>query len=148
MNPDLSGIDVLFVAGFGPITQDIKLSKSFYADTLGLPLKHIDGDSDYLLTDQNALNGVKHFALWPLYQAALSCFGTEQWPEDIPVPQGWIEFEVRDIDTATHALEAQGYRLLVAKREEPWGQSVTRLLSPEGLLAGVTITPWLRQEPL
>ena len=26
----------------------------------------------------------------------------------------------------------------------PWGQTVTRLLSPEGLLTGVTFTPWLR----
>ncbi|PLP37801.1 glyoxalase, partial [Klebsiella variicola] len=28
----------------------------------------------------------------------------------------------------------------------PWGQTVTRLLSPEGLLAGLTVTPWLRAE--
>ena len=105
----------------------------------------MDGNDDYLLTDVDALHGVKHFALWPLSQATKSCFGTAFWPDDIPVPQAWIEFEVADIDIATNTLCAQGYHLLVAKRTEPWGQTVTRLLSPEGLLAGVTITPWLRE---
>ncbi|ALR76779.1 VOC family protein [[Enterobacter] lignolyticus] len=146
MNPDLSGIDVLFVAGFGPITLDTDASKAFYADALGLPLKSMEGNSDYLLTGHDALKGVKHFALWPLSQAAISCFGTGQWPVDLPTPQAWIEFEVRDIGAATRVLKSKGYRLLVAQREEPWGQTVTRLLSPEGLLAGVTITPWLRQD--
>ncbi|VFS55293.1 Uncharacterised protein [Raoultella planticola] len=74
--------------------------------------------------------------LWPLAQAATSCFGSEEWPADLPVPQAWIEFEVRDIQVATDVLIAKGYRLLIANREEPWGQTVSRLLSPEGLLTG------------
>ena len=146
MVPDLPALNVLFVAGFGPVTRDTQTSKSFYVDALNLPLKHMDGNGDYLLTDVDALNGVKHFALWPLSQAAQSCFGSEIWPDDIPVPQGWIEFEVENIDVATDVLLRQGYRLLVENRKEPWGQTVTRMLSPEGLLAGVTITPWLRTE--
>lgn len=145
MVPGLPALNVLFVAGFGPVTRDTQSSKSFYVDALNLPLKHMDGNGDYLLTDVDALNGVKHFALWPLSQAAQSCFGSAIWPDDIPVPQGWIEFEVENIDIATEVLQRQGYRLLVANRIEPWGQTVTRMLSPEGLLAGVTITPWLRE---
>lgn len=145
MVPGLPALNVLFVAGFGPVTRDTQSSKSFYVDALNLPLKHMDGNGDYLLTDVDELNGVKHFALWPLSQAAQSCFGSAIWPDDIPVPQGWIEFEVKNIDIATDVLQRQGYRLLVANRKEPWGQTVTRMLSPEGLLAGVTITPWLRQ---
>ena len=145
MVPGLAALNVLFVAGFGPITRDTQSSKSFYVDALNLPLKHMDGNGDYLLTDVDELNGVKHFALWPLSQAAQSCFGSAIWPDDIPVPQGWIEFEVENIDIATDVLQRQGYRLLVANRKEPWGQTVTRMLSPEGLLAGVTITPWLRE---
>ncbi|MEQ4939658.1 glyoxalase, partial [Proteus terrae] len=47
---------------------------------------------------------------------------------------------------ATARLQQQGYRLLVAARDEPWRQTVTRLLSPERLLAGLTVTPWLRAE--
>jgi len=41
-----------------------------------------------------ALDGVMHFALWPLVQAAESCFGTAQWPDNLPVPQARLEFDV------------------------------------------------------
>jgi hypothetical protein len=30
-------------------------------------------------------------------------------------------------------------------KKEPWGQTVTRLLSPEGLLVGLTYTPSMRE---
>ena len=40
-------------------------------------------------------------------------------------------------------LEAAGHRLLRDAREEPWGQTTSRLLSPEGLLVGVSYTPWM-----
>ena len=53
---------------------------------------------------------------------------------------------MRDLGAATDALVKQGYRLLIANRTEPWGQAVTRLLSPEGLLTGLTITPWMRRD--
>ncbi|NDJ59086.1 glyoxalase [Enterobacteriaceae bacterium 4M9] len=145
MQPQLPDIDVLFVAGFGPITRHTGESVSFYQKALGLPLKPMPDNPEYWLTDKDALGGVKHFALWPLEQAALSCFGCSAWPQDLLVPQAWVEFEVQDLASATQKLTAAGYRLLVAQREEPWGQSVTRLLSPEGLLAGVTVTPWLRE---
>ena len=134
-------IDVLFVAGFGPIVQDPAASRKLYFETLGLPFT--EEASGYLHT--GGLDGVKHFALWPLAQAAESCFGTDQWPKDIPVPQAWIEFDVRDIAQATAELKSQGYKLLVAMRTEPWGQIVTRLLGPEGLLVGLTHTPALRK---
>jgi hypothetical protein len=32
-----------------------------------------------------------------------------------------------------------------AARKEPWGQVVTRLLGPEGLLVGITYTPLIRK---
>ena len=130
---------VLFVAGFGPIAREMETAQAFYGGALGLPL---EGDASYLHT--MAVDGVKHFALWPLAAAAQSCFGAEAWPGDVPAPQGWIEFDVEDIEAATAELEAAGHRLLVANREEPWGQKVSRFLSPEGLLVGVTVTPWMR----
>jgi catechol 2,3-dioxygenase-like lactoylglutathione lyase family enzyme len=133
-------IDVLFVAGFGPIVRDAAPVRKFYLETLGLPLEE-DGNG-YLHT--GALEGVKHFALWPLGQAAESCFGVQRWPQDVPEPQAWIEFDVEDIETATKELKAQGYTPLVALRKEPWGQVVSRLLGPEGLLVGITHTPALR----
>ncbi|MEQ4923786.1 glyoxalase [Proteus hauseri] len=140
----LSNIKVLFIAGFGPITANNVQSQQFYKDILKLPLEPMEGNSDYLSTPVDKLNGVKHFALWPLAQAAISCFGEDNWPKTLPIPQSWIEFEVEDINTATQTLKQEGYRLLVDNRIEPWGQTVTRLLSPEGMLVGLTITPWLR----
>jgi len=60
------------------------------------------------------------------------------------VPQAWLEFDVEDVAAASAVLKGRGYRLLVDNRTEPWGQTVTRLLSPEGILVGITFTPWLR----
>lgn len=134
-------IKVLFVAGFGPVVRDQKLSEKFYIGDLGLTFQREEGG--YLHTDK--VDGVKHFALWPLAHAAQSCFGTDAWPKDVPVPHSWLEFDVEDVEAASEELKRKGYRLLVSARKEPWGQTVTRLLSPEGILVGVTFTPTMRE---
>ena len=136
------GIDVKFVAGFGPIVKDPKASSAFYRDALGLPLVAMPQDEHYLHGEY--IDGVKHFALWPLASAAESCFGKAEWPAHIPAPTSWLEFEVDEVASASEALQRHGYTLLVNHRVEPWGQTVTRLLSPEGVLIGITFTPWLR----
>jgi len=136
------GIKVLFIAGFGPIDRDIARSRKLYGDVLGIPFKEDSGG--YLYT--GVLQGAKHFALWPLSQAAQSCFGKDSWPDDIPVPQAWLEFDVDSVEKATAVLESRGYRILVKNRKEPWGQTVTRLISEEGLLVGVTFTPSMRKQ--
>jgi hypothetical protein len=79
-----------------------------------------------------------------LSQAAESCFGAESWPEDIPVPQSWLEFDVDDVEAATATLESQGYTMFVRNKREPWWQTVSRFISPEGILIGVTFTPSMR----
>ena len=134
------GTEVLFIAGFGPIDHDIAESRKLYADSLGIYFKEDAGG--YLYT--GALQGAKHFALWPLSQAAQSCFGSDSWPDNIPVPQAWLEFEVEDVEKAMAALESRGYRMLIRNKREPWGQTVSRFISPEGLLVGVTFTPSMR----
>ena len=133
-------VKVLFIAGFGPIVRDAASSRKLYREVLGIPFKEESGG--YLHTE--ALKGAKTFALWPLSQAAQSCFGTESWPKDIPAPQAWLEFDVDDVKAATSALESQGYRVLVRNKKEPWGQTVSRFIAPEGLLIGVTFTPSMR----
>jgi catechol 2,3-dioxygenase-like lactoylglutathione lyase family enzyme len=139
---ELDGLRVLFVAGFGPIVRAPE-SAAFYRDTLGLPLEAQPGaDAAYLHTEK--MSGVKHFALWPLSQAARSCFGVPEWPQTTPEPRAWIEFDVENLATASEVLKKKGYTLLVDNREEPWGQAVTRLIGPEGILVGLTVTPWLR----
>jgi len=135
------GIKVLFIVGFGPIVRDPSAGRSLYSETLNIPFKEEPGG--YLHTE--ALEGARTFALWPLEQAAKSCFGQDSWPEATPVPQAWLEFDVDDLDQATAALESRGYRTLIRNHREPWGQTVTRFLSPEGMLVGLTITPLMRK---
>jgi len=131
-----------FVAGFSPIVRDLDSSRKFYRDGFGLPL----GEGDYSSTE--SLPGVKHFGLWKLSDAARSCFGTNEWPANLPVPQACLEFDVEIADAvkpATDELAGKGYRILTGPKTEPWGQIVARLLSPEGLLVGVTYTPWMHR---
>jgi len=133
-------VKILFVAGFGPIVRETSESRKLYAEVLGIPFKE-ESDS-YFHTE--ALQGVKTFALWPLWQAAQSCFGKDSWPSELPAPQAWLEFDVDNVERATAELESQGYRMLVRNKTEPWGQTVSRFLGPEGLLVGITFTPALR----
>jgi catechol 2,3-dioxygenase-like lactoylglutathione lyase family enzyme len=124
-------MEVQFVASFAPIVRDADASRLFYRD--------------YLFTHK--LEGVKHFGLWPLSEAADACFGTAEWPADIPVPQASIEFEVADVAAAAAELTAKGHRLIHGARAEPWTQITARLLSPEGLLVAVCYTPWFHETP-
>lgn len=133
-------IKVKFIAGFGPIVRDLPSSRKLYADDLAISFKEEAGG--YLHTER--LEGAKTFALWPLSQAAQSCFRSSEWPSHIPVPQAWLEFEVDDVDQASGCLERRGYTVLVRPQHEPWGQVVSRFISPEGLLTAVTYTPALR----
>ena len=128
---------VKFVTSVAPIVRDVDSARSFYRDALGLSFEGEEGD--YAFTHQ--LEGVKHFGLWPLPDAANSCFGTNEWPTDMPVPQASIEFEVDDVAAAAAELEAKGYRLIHDARTEPWGQITSRLMTPEGLLIAVCYTP-------
>lgn len=135
---------VSFVAGFGPIVRDVDSSRAFWGGGLGIELEQ--AAPGYWASDD--LDGVKAFALWPLAQAAESCFGTATWPQEMPAPQAWVEFDVESpaaVSGAVAELEAAGHRLLRGAREEPWGQTTARLLSPEGLLIGVTYTPWMHR---
>ena len=130
-------MDVQFVTSVAPIVRDAEASRSFYADALGLGFEGQDGD--YVFTHE--LEGTKHFGLWHLSEAANACFGTPEWPGEVPVPQASIEFEVADVAAAAAELTAKGYRLIHDARTEPWGQITARLLSPEGLLVAVCLLP-------
>jgi hypothetical protein len=76
-----------------------------------------------------------------LSEAANACFGTPEWPTEIPVPQASIEFEVADVASAAAELTVKGYRLIHDARTESWGQITARLLSPESLLVAVCYSP-------
>ncbi len=62
------------------------------------------------------------------------------------MPQAWLELDVATKEAVAEAvteLSGKGHRLLTDAHDEPWGQTTARLLSPEGLLVGVTYTPWM-----
>jgi len=127
-----------FVSSMAVITPDPPRSRRLYVDTLGLPL---EGD-EYLHSEK--IPGTKHFGIWPLSQAAEACFGTEEWPQHLAVPQASVEFDVADaaaVQAATDELAEAGYELLHPSREEPWGQTVARLQSPEGVIVGISYVP-------
>ena len=130
-----------FIASVAVITPDLATSRQLYVDAIGLPL---EGGSDYLHSERIA--GSKSFGVWPLAEAARACFGTTSWPAGQPVPQASIEFEVADaqaVAAAGEELRAAGYELLHPARQEPWGQTVARLLSGEGLIVGISYAPML-----
>ena len=139
---DTENFKVLFIAGFGPIVRDTGESRKLYRDALGISFK--EENDGYLHTE--AVPGAKSFALWPLSQAAQSCFGKDSWPGDIPAPQAWLEFDVDSVEKATSILESNGYRMLVKNKKAPWGQIVRRFVSSEGLLVGITFTPVMRKQ--
>jgi len=132
-------MEIESIAGVGPIVADMPGAAALYRDTLGLPL----GDDDYLMSDD--IDGARHFGIWPLSEAARACFGTDCWPEDRAVPNATIEFEVSSpaaVAEAAEELEAAGHQMLHAAKEEPWGQTIARLQSDDGLLVGISYTPW------
>ena len=133
---------VSFLAGIGPLVRDPEASLRFFRDILGIPLA---GD-DYVAADN--WEGLRHFGQWTLADAAESIFGTREWPVDIPVPQVNLEFDVDSegaVEDAARDIKAAGYTILSGPKKEPWNQTVVRLLGPEGMLVGITYTPWLHE---
>jgi len=131
-------MEIEFVSTIAVIAPDPVESRKLYVDALGLPL----GGEAYLHSER--IPGTKSFGVWPLSQAAEACFGEEEWPAHLAVPQVSIEFDVADVAAvraAADELVAAGYELLHPVRQEPWGQTVVRLLSPEGAILGISHIP-------
>ena len=108
-----------FVSGFAAIAPDPATSRKLYLDTLGLPLEGAESEPTYIHTE--SLDGAKHFGVWPLEQAAEACFGTKTWPEDTPVPQASIEFEVADAAAVGAGRRGAARRRLRARPRGPRG---------------------------
>jgi len=138
-------MDIRFIASFAVVTSSPAEDRRLFVESLGLPLRppeSVEG-SDYVFSD--TVPGSKHFGVWPLTEAAQACFGQDTWPDTHPVPQASVEFEVDDVAAAAQELEGRGHRLLHGARTEPWGQTVARLQSTDGVVVGVCFTPWMRE---
>jgi hypothetical protein len=139
-------MNVLFISSVAVISSQPAESRKLFIDTLGLPLQRHEGD-DYYFSEK--VEGAKHFGVWPLAQAAVACFGTPTWPSDRPMPQCCIEFEVADLEgvgAAAQELADKGYTLIHNARAEPWGQTVARLQTAEGVIVGISYAPWMHGE--
>lgn len=137
-------MDITCIAGFALITQDPAASASLYQGQLGLPLETM---GDYRFMDK--FPGANHFGVWPLSMAAQSCFGQSEWPEHVPVPTATIEFELADaaaVEAAVREMRDKGQAFIHEARIEPWGQTVARFISPEGVLVGLSYAPWLHEQ--
>jgi catechol 2,3-dioxygenase-like lactoylglutathione lyase family enzyme len=133
-------MNVSMVATVAVVTADPSQSRRLFIDALGLPL---EGEGDGYYATGN-IPGCNHFGVWPLREAAEACFGSPDWPEDMTLPQASIEFEVDDpnaVEAAGAELLSAGYALLHPARMEPWGQTVMRLLTTDGLIVGVSFIP-------
>lgn len=128
-----------YIAGFGPIGSAASMH-GFWAETLGISFDEVAPSYWHA----HGLGGAKVFGLWPLDQAAEATFGTREWPADRTVPQAWIELEVgspEEVAPAVEELRAAGQEIVVEPHTEPWGQVTARLISPEGLLVGISYMP-------
>ena len=137
-------MEIEFLAGFGPIGADPSATYTFWAQAIGIDFDEPAPGYHHA----RGLEGARAFALWPLEQAAEATFGTREWPADRPVPQAWIEVEVASPDAVAAAadeLQAAGQEILVGAHTEPWGQTTARLMSPEGLLVGISYLPSFHQ---
>jgi hypothetical protein len=134
-----------FLSTVAVIAPDPVRSGRLYVETLGLAL---DGPPDGYQHSER-IGGCKSLGIWPLSQASEACFGSSEWPADRPVPQVSIEFDVGDaaaVQSAANELEQSGFMLLHPPRTEPWGQTVTRLQSPEGAIVGISYIPMFHRE--
>jgi catechol 2,3-dioxygenase-like lactoylglutathione lyase family enzyme len=151
--PDYRRFDVLrvghmkplFIGAVGVITNSLAEGRTFYVDAMGLPLVQAKGTN--FLHSEN-LEGSKYFGVWPLSEAAKACFGDESWPAGRPIPQMFVEFEMdstESVAVAASELESKGYTLIHGARTDPWGQTVARLQTVDGLIVGVSYVPWMHR---
>ena len=137
----------LFIGAVGVITRSLAEGRALYVNGIGLPLKQAPG-SGFLHSEK--LRGSRYFGVWPLAEAAKVCFGRERWPSGRPIPQAFVEVEVArpaSVVAAASELESKGYALLHGPRTDPWGQTVARLQTRDGLIVGISYVPWMHRTP-
>lgn len=136
---------IQFIGSLGVIARNWDEGQTLFRNVLGLPLEHAEG-GDFLFSEK--LGSSKYFGVWPLTEAAKACFGRDSWPADRPVPQMFIEFEVgspASVAQAASELESKEYVLLHGPRKDPWGQTVARLQTGDGLIIGISYVPWMHR---
>ena len=70
-------------ASVSAIVRDASNAHELFGNVLNVSFE--GGEGNYVFTEK--LPGVKHFGLWPLTEAAMGCFGTDKWPDDMRSPR-------------------------------------------------------------
>ena len=134
---------ILFIGTIGLITRDRANGRRLFVDNLDLPLRHVKG-TDFVFSDR--LPGSRYFGVWPESEAARICLGRKRWPKNRAVPQAFVEFEVGSpakVFAAAVELQAKGISLLHPAHTDPWGQTVVRFQTEDGLIVGISYVPWM-----
>ncbi len=134
-----------FIGAIGLIVRRLPQGRALYVKSLGLPLRQLPGTQ---FLHSTRLGGGRYFGVWPLAEAARACFGTDRWPTGRRIPQMFIEFEMAspgEVAAAATELERRGHRLLHGARRDPWGQTVARLQTDDGVVVGISFVPWMHR---
>src|SRR5205807_1800708 len=120
-----------------PADRGRRLRRPRYALRLRRPPSRLHGRefSPVLLATEFLLScgdGLRHSALE----------GSAPWEAQF---YGQVAHQEVIVGVRKAQLESRGHRMLVKNKKEPWGQTVSRFLDPEGLLVGVTFTPFMRE---
>jgi catechol 2,3-dioxygenase-like lactoylglutathione lyase family enzyme len=139
-------MEIKCIAGFSVITKQPNASASLYRGMLGLPLERYEGTGYHFM---DGFPGAHHFGVWPLEMAAQSCFGQVEWPASFPEPTATVDLELavaKAVESAVREMKSKGQAFVHEVRTEPWGQTVARFMSPEGVLVTLSHAPWLHKQ--
>lgn len=128
------------VAGIADIVEDLDAAVRFYRDVLGLPVKYGQGES----YAEIEIGGILHFGIWSREGAAEATLGDSAAVDRVPL--GFtVGFEVDAVEPSSQTMVERGWQMVQPAKKEPWGQIISRFLSPSGALCEVSETPRARQ---
>ena len=103
------------------------------------------------ITPAGAIPGSKHFGVWPLsLRRRRRALAHRSGPQTGVTPQAINRVRGggrgRSRSQQGTSFSAQGFELLHPARTEPWGQTVTRVLTEDGLIVGISYAPAFHDE--
>jgi len=128
------------IAGIAEIVQDVDAAVDFYRNTLHLKVEHEPG-TGYATIE---IPGILHFGIWGREQAAVTVYGEDADPTQIPLGFS-VGFEVDHVEQHTKTAQCENLEFIQSPKSEPWGQVTSRFLSPSGALCEFSETPWARK---
>lgn len=106
--------------------DDIRRSKAFYEEILGLEIEHDFGEN---------VSFKRSISLWEKDKAQKIIFDKVKQgivPKDKDVME--LYFEIKDIIKILQEVNKKNIKKIHGLKEEPWGQRVFRILDPDGFI--------------